>query len=246
MTDYNGCELSRIIVLDTETTGLDPEKDEVLSLSIIDGEGNVLFDDLFRPEHRKRWPKAAEIHGITWNDVKDKETLDFRKYVILQIIYNADLVVGYNIDFDINMLRAGGLTLEGLNTFDVMKEYAKILPDKRWVKLIRCAQHYDYDFDPHNSLNDVYATLHCYKHLMQDDRYKAIKRANHLMELRIEEHEKNRTRNKLIGCLLLGVSIALSINSCNIGKTVSGTLLTLFISVVLFFIAFGFIAAGWY
>lgn len=38
------------IVIDTETTGLDPEKDELLQVSIIDDEGNVLFNSLFRPE----------------------------------------------------------------------------------------------------------------------------------------------------------------------------------------------------
>ena len=37
------------IVIDTETTGLDPFHDELLQVSIIDEEGNVLFDSYFKP-----------------------------------------------------------------------------------------------------------------------------------------------------------------------------------------------------
>ena len=39
------------IIYDIETTGLYPESDEILSLSIIDLSGNVLFSDYCRPEH---------------------------------------------------------------------------------------------------------------------------------------------------------------------------------------------------
>jgi len=37
------------IVLDTETTGLHPQSDEILQLSIIDGNGSTLWNKLYKP-----------------------------------------------------------------------------------------------------------------------------------------------------------------------------------------------------
>lgn len=48
----------QIIVFDTETTGIGTANNEILQLSIVDGLGNVLFDDLIKPKRRKRWNNA--------------------------------------------------------------------------------------------------------------------------------------------------------------------------------------------
>ena len=40
-----------LIVVDTETTGLDASIDELLQVSIIDGDGNTLYNGYFKPEH---------------------------------------------------------------------------------------------------------------------------------------------------------------------------------------------------
>lgn len=70
---------NKIYIVDTETTGI-KNYDEVLSVSIVDIEGNTLFDELVRPVHRKSWPKAQKINGISPDDVKDKKLLvDFEK-----------------------------------------------------------------------------------------------------------------------------------------------------------------------
>lgn len=41
--------MSKKIVIDTETTGLNAKTDELLQVSIIDTDGNVLFDSYFKP-----------------------------------------------------------------------------------------------------------------------------------------------------------------------------------------------------
>ena len=165
---HRNIDPSRIIVIDTETTGLDPEKDEVLSLAILDGNGNVLFNDYVRPARRKRWPNAARINGITWADVKDKRTIRDRSCEIESLFKNAQLVVGYNTDFDLRMLKASGLVIETHSVYDVMKHYASIHNGGRYAKLAQCARHYGYAYDAHNALEDAKATLHCYKMLSEE------------------------------------------------------------------------------
>lgn len=46
--------------------------DEILQLSVVRGDGEVLFSDYVKPEVKKRWPKAQEVNGITPAMVKDK------------------------------------------------------------------------------------------------------------------------------------------------------------------------------
>lgn len=63
--------MEKTICFDTETTGLQTATDEILSLSIIDDSGNVLFDSLIKPYFHDKWDDAQKIHGITPEDVKD-------------------------------------------------------------------------------------------------------------------------------------------------------------------------------
>lgn len=167
MGSVGGLDSSKIIVIDTETTGLKAGNDEVLSLSILDGDGNVLFNDLIKPARRKRWPKAAEINGITWNDVKDKPTLAERRAEIVPLFERASLVVGYNVKFDLGMLEGNGLVLPEKNIYDVMEWHA-IRNGGRRVKLVQCASEYGYEFVPHSALEDTKATLHCLKAMVGD------------------------------------------------------------------------------
>lgn len=171
----------RVVVLDTETTGLNPDKtDEILSLTIIDLNGAILFNELVKPEERKRWPKAQDVHGITPAMVEDKKPLVTYQDELQDIWSQIDLIVGYNVMFDTNFIYLSGLSLKRRpQEFDVMKEFAPVFGEwdeyhgnYRWPKLMQCAQYYKVDdFDAHTSLGDTEATRQCFMALINDDEY---------------------------------------------------------------------------
>ena len=162
----------KIICFDVETTGLDVYQDEILSLSIIDGNGEILFNHLIKPSRHDEWEAAAAINGIYPETVAEEKTIDEYKGEIDAIFANAEMIVGYNSDnFDIPMLRNNGIDIVNVDTFDVMLEFAPIYGEineyygnYRWQKLVTCADYFGYEPESnwHESLEDTRATLFCY------------------------------------------------------------------------------------
>lgn len=76
---YEGGDISRIlamprrgiICIDVETTGPRADRgDEILQLGIVDATGSTLLSGYVRPTHRKTWPAAQRVHGITPETVR--------------------------------------------------------------------------------------------------------------------------------------------------------------------------------
>lgn len=173
--------LSNPIFIDTETTGLNPNKnDELLQIAIIDMNGNTLFYHLIKPNHRKSWPKATDINGITPAMVKSENEIDVYLDQLIGIFEKASCVIGYNVDFDLEFIKAAGVSYSG-PTIDVMKDYANYRGiydsyhgHNRWFKLSACASHFGYDWGndtQHDSLSDVKATLFCFNKLRDSGYY---------------------------------------------------------------------------
>ena len=53
--------MKEYIFVDTETTGLNAETDELLSISIIDHYGRCIFNSLVKPENKRSWDEAEKI-----------------------------------------------------------------------------------------------------------------------------------------------------------------------------------------
>lgn len=186
----------RILFIDAETTGLDPYNDEIVSLAIVDGNGETVFYDYIRPEKRRRWPNATEINGITWKDVKDKKTLMDHEPELGPVYANARKIVGYNIDFDIRFLIQAGIPLDHVETFCVMKEFSSVYG--RWsewkqrnnyVSLEKCADYYGFKFKPHDALEDAKTTRNCYARLMKDPNY--LRKIGQAPENKEQEEEES-------------------------------------------------------
>ncbi len=97
----------RIIVFDCETTGIDFTRDQVIELCVQHG--------LDETAHSRTWrikpavaihPAAQAVHGISMAELAS--CAPFGEYAdeIAAVFANADVIVGYNLSFDIDMLQA--------------------------------------------------------------------------------------------------------------------------------------------
>lgn len=117
----------KIIIYDIETTGLGVGDSEILKITIIDGNGKELFNELMKPETVKFWKAAQQVNHISNDMVADKKYFKDYAKEIYSIFAAADLIVGYNhIEFDnvfiqYNLLKNNiRIDLNDKRNFDVM------------------------------------------------------------------------------------------------------------------------------
>lgn len=169
---------NNILILDVETTGLDVSTDEILQLSIIDFSENILFNEYFKPVHCTSWDEAESINGISPEMVADKRPISDNVNEISEIVQKAEVIIGYNIQFDLNFLSAAGVQIPEVKEIDIMEEFAEIYGEWskyfgafKWQKLTTAADYYGYDWNSHNahdSLADCFATLYCTKKIFKE------------------------------------------------------------------------------
>lgn len=97
----------RIVVFDCETTGTDRVQDQVIELCIQRG----LADDAPAQTWRIKpsvpiHPGAQAVHGITMADLESCPRFNEVADAIAAVFAETDVIVGYNIAFDIDMLQA--------------------------------------------------------------------------------------------------------------------------------------------
>ena len=159
----------RVVCLDVETTGLDPRTDEVLQIAFVRGDGEVLLSRFVRPEHHSSWPLAQRTHGISPSMVEGCPSLALLKPEIEEFFEDTDLIVGYNVAFDLSFLQTVDISSRNALVFDVMQEFAPVagrwdVDSQRyaWVSLAYCAGYYGVPLHAHDALGDARATLACF------------------------------------------------------------------------------------
>lgn len=169
---------SDVIIIDTETTGLTPY-DEILQLSIIDGNGKTLLNELYRPLNHTQWTEAEKVNGITFDMVKDKKCIGEDVERIVSIISKAKKIVGYNVTFDLNMLvtnLAIFSSVQKCEIFDVYRNYKYLASENKLPVLAKhtlknVSEYFGFKVPAgeklHDALTDVKATLFCYDKILK-------------------------------------------------------------------------------
>lgn len=108
-----------IIVLDVETTGKDRARDQVIELCIQLGldECAEFRTWRFKPSVPIN-PEATKVHGITDADLAACPTFASSAPQVVALINAAEVIVGYNVAFDLDMLQAE-LQRAGLPALDL-------------------------------------------------------------------------------------------------------------------------------
>ena len=89
-----------VLIIDTETTGLDGSA-ELVEISIIDTTGATVYDELVMP-----WgnvpPDAARVHGLTKHRLEREGALPWPEHyaAVKEAVLAAKVVRVYNLDFD--------------------------------------------------------------------------------------------------------------------------------------------------
>ena len=161
------------IIIDTETTGLSRWNDEVLEISIINQDGDILLDTLIQPVKKTEWPEAQAIHGISPEMIKanNAPTLQELAPTISSLINESDTVIAYNADYDRpfidDALLNAGTPLDkewtcAMHAFAIeFGEWNNSRDQFKWQKLIFAAAHAGHVWQgaAHRSLADCQATL---------------------------------------------------------------------------------------
>ena len=168
-----------IVVLDTETTGLG-RGDEIIEISCVNRDGEVLLDTLVKPRVRIS-PQAALVNGLRNRDLEDAPDMAVLMDTLEPILAAADVIASYNLDFDGRLLRQSngpGYRLPaGTGRLCIMRAYAEFrgewnrdLRGYRWHKLADAMRACGARArgTPHGSLQNALGALAVLRHIALD------------------------------------------------------------------------------
>lgn len=153
-------------VIDVETTGLSPRKDEILEICAIkfrDGLPTEKFSTLTSP-HKKIPPEATKVNGISQNMVEGFPHFSLIADALVEFI-GSDNIVGHNLEFDLKfILRQGAdVTRRKRKYFDTMTLAKRVLKTpKQWN---HHTNEYEYNYAEYDVDNFKLATLCEYYHI---------------------------------------------------------------------------------
>jgi len=169
---YDGDE---VVVFDTETTGLNPKRDEILSIGAVKIKGNKILTsesfEIFLKPSRKISIESIKIHHIRPCDIDNAEDSIEGIKKFLKFIGNRPLV-GYYLEFDIAMVNKILRSWIGISLPNPQTEVSGIYFDKKMALIPQ--GHIDLRFDTilddlniprmgkHNALNDAIMTAMVY------------------------------------------------------------------------------------
>lgn len=165
----------KILALDIEYTGFTADA-EILQVSLINGAGEILCNEYFKPKHLTSWEDSIPIHHITPEMVADKPSFSSYARRLSRYFAVAESIIGYSTMQDIALLHKYGTAAPSKAIYlDVGEAYSYVhateTVPRTYAKLRDCASHYGYtDTGWHDSLCDAQATLFCFRAMLYDDK----------------------------------------------------------------------------
>lgn len=162
-----------LVVVDVETTGLKPQKDDIIEVSAIKYikpfEAESCFTTLCKP--RSSIPaEASRINHITDSMVENAPAFSEIAASLSEYISGCN-ILGHCVDFDTGFLYAHGVELPDAKYYDTCELARLILKGMDNYKLPTICAHYDIvRSDAHRSLSDAYATALVFERLIRDRR----------------------------------------------------------------------------
>jgi len=163
------------IVFDTETTGLNPKEDDILSIGAIKIKDNKILTsqtfEVFMKNTQSISAKSIEIHGIRHCDLEDAMEMEEAIQKFLHFIGSRPLI-GYYLEFDVSMINKYVKPMLGIRLPNKCIEVSEIYFDKT-IALIPQGN-IDLRFDTilkkcgvpdmgaHNAVNDAIMTAMIY------------------------------------------------------------------------------------
>ena len=163
-----------VVVLDTETTGLDVETDRIVSVGAVRLHGLRVYrsrslDRLVRPGQPIP-PSSTAVHGITDDMVADAETFE-TVFAELRGLLEGCVVVGHNLPFDLAMLRRecalAGIDWQPPRFLDTLPIVVALDPELANFDLEGLAARFGVDIHGrHTALGDSLVTAEIYRRLL--------------------------------------------------------------------------------
>lgn len=189
-------EQSNFSILDTETTGLHVEKgDQIISIASLKvsdlkiDEQNYL-DELVNP-NMKIPESSTKIHNITDEQVISKPSLLEISEKILKFLKKS-VLVGHNINFDINFLKENSKgsqladRMKVIKSIDTIYLTASLFPDLKNYELSNLCEYFNIKTDDqirHSALGDCIITARLFLYLISIAQTKGVKNIANLMTL---------------------------------------------------------------
>jgi len=164
---YYGEDKKKILFFDLELTGF-YDRDEILSITIVDAEGTLIMDTLVKPTHTKKWKRTEKIHGITPDMVENSPTLPELTPRIKEIFAGANNIIAYGVSTDYSHIKMIYETEEEREALHekihcCANEYVRYIhehrPDLKNASLIDAMECFGIEWEgtPHTSLADTIA-----------------------------------------------------------------------------------------
>ncbi len=157
--------MNNIIFLDLETTGTNPETNEIIEIGavkLVSGEQQV-FDSLVKPREEVPY-YITRLTGISSDQLRNAPSFSHVRAGLTEFLGDS-ILVGHNLSFDLGFLAAAGLILEN-PTFDTLDISRLLFPNLPEYSLSFLSSYFEIEHLPkHRALDDAIATLQVFNRL---------------------------------------------------------------------------------